>query len=60
MRTYIHHTLQVVDVDVAHHVRFADAEVRRSKHPHIEEVVVDRNSDGVSTFLMGSKAMDSV
>ena len=60
MRTYIHHTLQVVDVDVAHHVRFADAEVRRCKHPHIEEVVVDRNSDGISTFLMRSKAMHSV
>ena len=57
---YIHHSLQVVNVDVAHHVRFAEAEVRRGKHPHVKELVVNRDSDGVSTLLISSKAVDSL
>ena len=60
MGTYIHHSLQVVDVDVAHHVRFANTKIRGGKHPHVEEVVVDRNSDGISTLLTRSEAMDSL
>jgi len=59
-RTHIHHALQVVNVDIVHHVRFAEAEVRRSKHPRIKEIVVDRNSDGVSTLLIRPEAVDSL
>ena len=60
MRTHVHQTLQVVDVDIAHHVGFANAEVRRSEHPCIKEVVVDREPDGISTFLERSEAVDSL
>ena len=37
----MHHTLQVVDIDIAHHVGFADAEVRRGEYPYVEEIVGD-------------------
>ena len=56
--THIHHTLQVVDIDITHHVGFADAEVRRGEYPHVEEVVINRDSNGISTLLMSSEAMD--
>lgn len=59
-RTYIHQTLQVVDVDVAQHVGFAKAEVRRSKYPYVKEIVVDSESDGVSALLIRSKTVDSL
>jgi hypothetical protein len=36
------------------------AEVRGGKYPHIKEIVVDRNSDGVSTLLIRSEAVDSL
>jgi hypothetical protein len=59
-RTHVHQALQVVDVDIAHHVGFADTEVRRSEHPCVKEVVVDREPDGVSTLLERSEAVDAL
>lgn len=59
-RAYIHHTLQVVDVDIAQHVRFANAKIGRGEYTHVKEIVMNSDPNGVSALLIRSKAMDSL
>jgi hypothetical protein len=59
-RAYVHHPLQIVNVYVAHHVRLAEANVRRGKYPDVKQIVVDGHSDGVSTALISPEAVDSL
>lgn len=57
--TYSHHTPQVVHIDIAQHVRFAEAEVGGGEHSDVKEVVVNGNSNSIPIPLVRSEAVDS-
>ena len=59
-RTYIHHTLQVVDINLVQHVGLAEAQVGGSKHLHVKGIAVDGDPDGAPTLLTRSEAMDAL